>query len=78
MGRSRTALRLMFGSMQKVHTVSGLRNSGEAYRQFHPTGLVAGAHRRVLELMRHKLSGAVIALIGIAGIAGTFITFWPR
>jgi hypothetical protein len=31
-----------------------------------------------LELMRHKLSGAVIALIGIAGIAGTFITFWPR
>lgn len=64
--------------MQKLHTVSGLRNSGEAYRQFRQTGLVAGAHRMVLELMRHKLSGAVIALIGIAGIAGTFITFWPR
>ncbi|MFL5100304.1 MAG: hypothetical protein ACJ8E5_06850 [Xanthobacteraceae bacterium] len=64
--------------MQKVHTVSGLRNSGEAYRQFRPTGFVAGAHRRVLDLMRHKFSGAVIALIGIAGIAGTFITFWPR
>ena len=64
--------------MQKVHTVSGLRNSGEADRQFRQTGLVAGAHRMVLELMRHKLSGAVIALIGIAGIAGTFITFWPR
>jgi hypothetical protein len=31
-----------------------------------------------LQLMRHKLSGAIIALIGIAGIAGTFITFWPR
>jgi hypothetical protein len=61
--------------MQKVHSVSGLRNSGEAYRQFRPTGVVAGAHRMVLELMRHKLSGAAIALIGIAG---TFITFWPR
>ena len=68
----------MLRSMQKVHTVSGLRNSGEAYRQFRPTGFIAGAHRRVLHLMRHKLSGAIIALIGVAGIAGTFITFWPR
>ena len=68
----------MFGSMQKVHTVSGLRNSGEAYRQFRPSGFVAGAHRMVIDLMRHKLSGAIIAQIGIAGIAGTFITFWPR
>ena len=68
----------MLRSMQKVHTVSGLRNSGEAYRQFRPTGFVAGAHRMVLDLMRHKFSGAVIALIGIVGIAGTFITFWPR
>ena len=64
--------------MPKVHTVSRLRNSGEAYRHFRPTGLVAGAHGMVLDLMRHKLSGAIIALIGIAGIAGTFITFWPR
>ena len=64
--------------MQKVHTVSRLRNSGEAYRQFRPKGLVAGAHALALDLMRHKLSGAIIALIGIAGIAGTFITFWPR
>ena len=68
----------MWRSMQKLHTVSGLRNSGEAYRQFRPTGFVAGAHGMALELMRHKLSGAIIALIGIAGIAGTFITFWPR
>jgi hypothetical protein len=64
--------------MQKVHTVARLRNSGEAYRHFRPTGLVAGAHGMVLDLMRHKLSGAIIALIGLAGIAGTFITFWPR
>ena len=64
--------------MQKVHTVSRLKNSGEAYRHFRPTGLVAGAHGMVLHLMRHKLSGAIIALIGVAGIAGTFITFWPR
>jgi len=65
--------------MQKVfRSASGLRNSGEAYRQFRPTGFVAGAHRIALDLMRHKLSGAFIALIGIAGIAGTFITFWPR
>jgi hypothetical protein len=64
--------------MQKVQTVSGLRNSGEAYRHFRPTGFLAGAHAMLLQLMRHKLSGAIIALIGIAGIAGTFITFWPR
>jgi hypothetical protein len=64
--------------MKKVHTDSGLKKSGEAYRQFRPTGFVAGAHGLVLELMRHKLSGAIIALIGVAGIAGTFITFWPR
>lgn len=65
--------------MQKVFgSASGLRNSGEAYRQFRPTRFVAGAHGMVLELMRHKLSGAIIALAGIAGIVGTFITFWPR
>ena len=64
--------------MQKLQTVAGLRNSGEAYRQFRPTGFLAGAHALVLDLKRHKLSGAVIALIGICGIAGTFITFWPR
>jgi hypothetical protein len=64
--------------MQKVHSASGLRNSGEAYRHFRPTGFLAGTHAMLLNLMRHKLSGAIIALIGITGIAGTFITFWPR
>ena len=64
--------------MQRAHSIRALRNSGEAYRHFRPVGLMAGVHKIVLDLMRHKLSGAIIALIGIAGIAGTFITFWPR
>jgi len=64
--------------MQKVHTVSGLRNSGEAIRQFRPRGFIAGVHEAMVALLRHRLSGACIALMAIAGIAGTFITFWPR
>lgn len=58
--------------------MSGLRNSGEAYRQFRSAGFAAAVHAATLGLMRRKLFGAVIVLMGIAGIAGTFITFWPR
>jgi len=64
--------------MQKVHTVSGLKNTGEAYRQFRPRGFIDGVHEAVVELLRHRFFGAAIALMGIAGIAGTLITFWPR
>jgi hypothetical protein len=64
--------------MQKAHTISGLKNSGEAYRQFHSAGFAAAVHEATLKLMRHKFFGAALALMGIAGIAGTFITFWPR
>jgi hypothetical protein len=64
--------------MQKVHTVSGLKNSGEAYRQFRPRGFIAGVHEMIVDLLRHRFAGACIALMAIAGIAGTFITFWPR
>jgi hypothetical protein len=56
------------------------RNSGEAYRRFRSTatGLFAGAHEVMLGLLRHKLVGAVIAVMGSAGVFGTLITFWPR
>ena len=64
--------------MQKVHTVSGLKNSGEAYRQFRPRSFIAGVHEVIVHVLRHRLSGAFIALMGIAGIAGAFLTFWPR
>jgi hypothetical protein len=64
--------------MQKAPNISGLRNSGEAYRQFRPTGFMTGAHEIMIGLLNHRLVGAVIALMGSAGIAGTFIIFWPR
>jgi hypothetical protein len=56
------------------------RNSGEAYRQFRSTatGLLAGAHEVMVGLLRHKLVGGVIAVMGGAGLLGTLITFWPR
>lgn len=37
----------------------------------------AGAHRMVLEWMRHKLFAGAIVLMGAAGLVGTLITFWP-
>jgi hypothetical protein len=54
-----------------------LRNSSAAYRQFRSSGLIAGAHGMVVEVLRHKLFGGLIALMGIAGFAGIFVTFWP-
>ena len=58
-----------------------LRNSGDAYRQFRShdvlTGLFAGAHQRVFDLLRHRLVGATIAAMGTAGLIGVLITFWP-
>jgi hypothetical protein len=64
--------------MQKAHIFSGLRNSGEAYRQFRATGFVTGTHEKVLEMLRHRYAGAAIVVIGTAGVAGTLLTFWPR
>jgi len=55
-----------------------LRNSGEAYRQFHSAGLLAGAHEFAIELLRRRLTGGMIAAMGFAGLAGALITFWPR
>jgi hypothetical protein len=46
--------------------------------QFRPAGLLAGAHEFALGVLRHKLVGAAIACMGLAGLAGTLITFWPR
>ena len=59
-----------------------LRNSGDAYRQFRSTGvlatsLVGGAHAMVIDLLRHKLVGGAIAALGTAGLIGVLITFWP-
>jgi hypothetical protein len=63
--------------MNRAYKTYELRNSGEAYRRFHSSGIVAGAHATVLAIMRHKLMGGVIALMGAAGIIGCVITFWP-
>ena len=69
--------------MRKAPNISGLKNSGEAYRHFRPSGflpggLLSGAHEALVELLNHRLVGAAIAVMGSAGIIGTFIIFWPR
>ena len=60
-----------------TYKVSGLRNSGDAYRRFQSAGFAAGAHEQLMALMRHKAIGGVIALMGAAGLLGGLITFWP-
>jgi hypothetical protein len=64
--------------MQKARTLPGLRNSGEAFRHFRPSGFLAGAHELLIELLNHRLVGAAIALMGGVGVVATFIVFWPR
>jgi hypothetical protein len=64
--------------LEAVFKVCRSRNSGEAYRQFRSTGLVIGVHEMVIGLLRHKLVGAAIALMGTVGLIGLLITFWPR
>ena len=59
-------------------TLKQLRNSGEAYRQFRSTGVLVSTHEMVIDLLRHKLVGAAIALMGAAGLAGILVTFWLR
>ena len=68
--------------MRKAPIISGLRNSGEAYRHFRPSGILSGSflsgtHEALVDLLNHRLVGAAIAVMGGAGIIGTFILFWP-
>jgi hypothetical protein len=63
--------------MEAVFKVCRSRNSGEAYRQFRSTRLVIGVHEMVIHLLRHKLVGGAIALMGTVGLIGLLITFWP-
>jgi hypothetical protein len=60
------------------HTFKVLRNSGEAYRQFHSAGLLAGAHEFAIQLLRRRLTGVIITAMGLAGLGACVITFWPR
>jgi hypothetical protein len=68
--------------MEAVFKVCRSRNSGEAYRQFRSkfrsTGFIVGVHEMVIGLLRHKLVGGAIALMGTVGLIGLLITFWPR
>jgi hypothetical protein len=64
--------------LEAVFKVCRSRNSGEAYRQFRSRGLVIGVHEMVIGLLRRKLVGGAIALMGTVGLIGLLITFWPR
>jgi hypothetical protein len=65
--------------MQKdaIYKVCGLRNSGQAYRQFHAAGFFAGAYETAIVLLGHKACGVLIAAMGAAGVVATFVGFWP-
>jgi hypothetical protein len=51
------------------------RNSGDAYRRFHRSATFSGTHRFVAAAMRHKVTGAIIALMAAAGMVGWWTTF---
>jgi hypothetical protein len=63
---------------QPTAKACGLRNHGEAFRQFRTAGLLAGAHEFAIGVLSHKLAGVVIACMGVAGLAGAALTFWPK
>jgi hypothetical protein len=63
---------------QSTYRAYGLRNSGEAVRQFRPAGLLAAAHEFAIGLLGHKVVAAAIACMALAGLAGAFVNFWPR
>lgn len=64
--------------LNRTYRTCEIRNSGEAYRRFRANGLAAAVHETLQTLMRHKLIGGAIALMGVAGLIGCLITFWPR
>jgi hypothetical protein len=43
-----------------------------------PTHVMISTHELLIRLLGHRLCGLLIALLGAAGLLGTFITFWPR
>jgi hypothetical protein len=53
-----------------------LRNSGEALRRFRSPGLF-DVHEMLVLALRHKLTAGIIALMGVLGVVGWWITFWP-
>ena len=61
--------------MSNAYKACDLRNSGEAFRRFRSSGIVAGAHETLVVLLRHKLVGGILALMGAAGLIGGLITF---
>jgi hypothetical protein len=61
--------------MSNVYKACDLRNSGEAFRRFRSSGIVAGAHETLVVLLRHKAVGGILALMGAAGLVGGLITF---
>lgn len=62
--------------MDTTYKARGLRNTGEAYRQFRQAGFLAGAYQFALGLLAHRLAGAVIAFMGVVGMAVTLITYF--
>jgi hypothetical protein len=61
--------------MSTAYKACDLRNSGEAFRRFRSSGILAGAHETLVALLRHKAVGGILALMGAAGLIGGLITF---
>jgi hypothetical protein len=43
----------------------------------HAIHILVSGHEVMIRLLGHRLCGLLIALLGAAGLMGTFITFWP-
>lgn len=41
------------------------------------SSVLSGTHAIVVTAMRHKLAGALIALLFLLGLAGWLVTYWP-
>jgi hypothetical protein len=61
----------------KTYKAPELRNSGEAFRRFRSSSLASIAHETLVAAMRHKLTAGIIALMGVLGVVGWWLTFWP-
>ena len=52
------------------------RNSSTAYRRFKRQPFFAGSHEMIIEFMRHRVMGAILAVMFGLGFIGWLATYW--
>jgi hypothetical protein len=59
------------------YPVPEMLNNAAALRQFQRPGFVSGTRWFVRAAIRHRVTGAIIAIIVVSGAVGAIATFWP-